>query len=217
MILPPYNPDADFDWIRRHSGLPWLRLAINVPYLDIIQEIERSTVEYNVHRDDYAENRGWLSGCLHGKSWSSTREDSCYDDDLKHKWTDESEKFFPYTKNYFQNFWPATQYKRLRIMLLEPHGYISIHKDHTTPGLNAINIAITQPKDCNFVFEKHGSIPFVPGSAFLIDTSNNHTVFNDSDQKRWHIIVHQSFDDPRFQKLVANSYHMLYNNNNETG
>lgn len=209
--LPPYNPSATFDWIQQQSLLPWLRLNLDVPFEEIYKEIQKAPVSYQPHRDDYAEHHGWHSGCLHGKSWEATREHSYYNDTRPCQWTRESQEYFPFTKQYFQTVWPAAKYSRVRIMLLEPKGYITVHRDQARPGMNAINIAITQPDECRFVFENHGVIPFKPGSAFWIDTYNNHAVFNDSDQPRWHIIVHQSFDDLRFQDLVAKSYHMLYN------
>lgn len=212
LALPSYNSDADFNWIRQHSGLPWLKLDIFVPFPEILQEIQSAPVNYQCHRDDYAEHQGWLSGCLHGKSWASTREDEHYDDDRPHQWTREALEYFSTTINFFQTVWPSTNYRRLRIMLLEPNGYITLHKDHTQQGLTAINIAITQPKDCKFVIESHGAIPFEPGLPFWIDTHNNHTIFNNSDQKRWHIIVHQDCSHPEFQNLVVKSYHWLYNN-----
>lgn len=211
LTLPPYNPAADFDWIRWHSRLPWLRLDLQVPWQEILKEIQGSKAALVPHRDDYSEHQGWLSGCLHGRAWAATREDSYYQDQTPFDWTAESQQYFAFTKDFFQSQWPATQYRRLRIMLLEPKGYITLHRDSNNPGLNAVNIAITQPADCKFVFENHGVIPFEPGSAFWIDTSINHTVYNDSDQPRWHMIVHQHFDDLRFQELVAKSYHMLYN------
>jgi hypothetical protein len=40
--------------------------------------------------------------------------------------------------------------------------------------------------------------------------SNHHTVFNHSQQDRWHIIVHQNNND-KFQDLVVKSYKNLYN------
>jgi hypothetical protein len=58
---------------------------------------------------------------------------------------------------------------------------------------------------------KHGTVPFAPGQALWLDISNQHTVINNSDQSRWHIIVHQSFDN-NFQNMVVNSYKKMYNN-----
>lgn len=210
--LPPYNPFADFRWVRQESNLPWLKLDIAVPRQDMLDEISGFPHELVDHRDEYSEHHGWKSGCLHGKSFTATREDDFYSDSRPHDWTMEALQYFPKTVEYFKKIWPASTYHRLRLMLLEPGGYISVHSDVVSPGMGAINIAITQPNECRFVMADRGTVPFEPGSAFFLDVSNMHTVFNDSDQKRWHIIVHQDFEDIRFQNLVVNSYHGLYNN-----
>jgi hypothetical protein len=117
----------------------------------------------------------------------------------------------PNTVKYFSEEWPGSNFSRVRVMLLEPGGYVSVHKDYTQSNLLPINIAITQPKDCSFLIERYGVVPFTPGSAFLLDISNNHTVFNDGTQPRWHIIVHQSFEQIKTQNIVVSSYKTLYN------
>ena len=63
--------------------------------------------------------------------------------------------------------------------------------------------------------EKKGRVPFRPGAAYWLDIFNMHTVFNNSNQRRWHLIVHQSLDNQKFQDMVVNSYKILYNNTNE--
>jgi hypothetical protein len=214
--LPDYNPDADFDWIKCQSGLPWLRLNIDVPYREILKEIGNIQSLLVAHRDSYGEHQGWKSFCIHGKSFDATREEHYYNDDRPYIWTPEARQYMPQTINYFCTKWPQTTFARLRVMLLEPGGYISTHSDSDQSTLTAINIAITQPVDCNFVMEKHGPVPFDVGSAFWLDISNKHTVFNNSNQPRWHLIVHQSSDSIDFQKLVVNSYQTLYNKHNET-
>ena len=213
--LPEYNPTADFDWIQKQSGLPWLPLAVIVPYTAILTEIKNIESLMSAHREEYNEHRGWKGFCIHGKSYNSTKEDSHYCDDRPYIWTPEAEALMPVTVDYFKTQWPGSQYRRVRVMLLEPGGYITVHRDSDRPGLTAINIAITQPSGCNFVMEKKGTVPFQTGSAFWLDISNNHTVFNNSDQKRWHIIVHQSIEDQNFQNEVVNSYKKLYNNFDE--
>lgn len=166
------------------------------------------------HRDDYADTVGWKSFCIHGKSFDATREDSFYNDDRTHLWTQEAQDLMPLTTAYFKQTWPATEYQRLRVMLLEPGGYIGVHKDSEIKQMNAVNIAITQPTHCEFVMEHHGPVPFRPGKAFWLDTSNRHTIFNHDSEARWHIIVHQKFNID-FQNLVVKSYKAMYNNNNE--
>lgn len=212
---PTYNPSANFDWIRTQSGLPWLPLTLSVPYTQILSEINNIEPLLSLHREEYNEHKGWKSFCIHGKSFDSTREDAHYNNVCNHDWTPEAEKLMPVTVEYFKTRWPANQFSRLRVMLLEPQGYISIHKDNNIAELAPINIAITQPEGCNFVIEKKGTVPFVPGQAIWMDVSGNHTVFNNSNQRRWHIIVHQSFDNIDFQNEVVKSYHILYNCYNE--
>lgn len=216
LALPEYNPLANFDWIRTQSGLPWLPLQISLPAETILKEIANIQDLLITHRDDYAEHRGWKSFCIHGKSYDATREDSYYSDHRPYDWTNEAREHMPMTVDYFQNIWPGSGYQRIRVMLLEPGGYIALHKDTEDPGLRPINIAITHPTSCDFVMERYGCIPFEAGSAFWLDNSNRHTVFNHSNQRRWHIIVHQSFDNIKYQNQVVSSYKTLYNNINET-
>lgn len=209
--LPAYNPSADFDWIMNNSGLPWLQLDITISYEAMLNEIKNIESLLVDHRDDYGEHHGWKSFCIHGKSYDATREESHYNDDRPYVWTAEAQQGMPLTVDYFTNTWPGDQFKRIRVMLLEPGGYVSIHQDSKISKLTAVNIAITQPADCKFVMANYGTVPFAPGQAFWLDISNHHTVINNSDQHRWHIIVHQSFNDD-FQNMVVNSYKKMYNN-----
>lgn len=210
-VVPEFFPAADFHWIQTQSKLPWLKLDISVPVDMIYGEIQNLPLCLSEHRDDYGEHQGWRSACIHGKSFADTREDSYYNDNRIHCWTPEALIHMPNTVEYFKTQWPGLRFRRIRLMLLEPGGYITLHKDSQSPGLSPINIAITQPNDCHFVMEKHGRIPFEKGRAFWLDVSNNHVVINDSVESRWHIIVHQDFEDIRFQNLVVNSYHNMYN------
>lgn len=209
--LPEYNPNSTFDWIMSNSGLPWLQLDIAIPYETILNEIKNIESLLVDHRDDYGEHHGWKSFCIHGKSYNATREESYYNDDRPYVWTKEAQESMPQTVNYFSTIWPGSEFKRVRVMLLEPGGYVSVHQDSKVSKMTAINIAITQPDECKFVMANHGVVPFEPGRALWMDISNQHTVVNNSDQPRWHIIVHQSFDD-NFQNMVVNSYKKLYNN-----
>lgn len=212
-----YRPDAlpenpDFAWIRNSGVLPWLPLDIVVPTDVICEEIKNIKHLLVSHRDDYAEHSGWESFCIHGRGYNFTREDAYYKNAPDYHWTKEAQELMPETTNFFRHFWPGQTYQRLRVMRLKPGGYIAVHKDSTVSRLHPINIAITQPTSCCFVMEKYGKVPFVPGKSFWLDVSNRHVVFNDSDQDRWHIIVHQVVDHPDFQKMVVSSYKIMYNN-----
>lgn len=202
----------DFKWIQDHSQLPWLKLDLEIPTQLILEEIQAIRHLLSTHRDNYNEHQGWESFCIHGRGYNFTREDECYSEsDPGYHWTKEAKQFMPSTVKYFQTQWPGCEFKRLRVMRLAPRGYISIHRDSASDRLSTINIAITQPQSCAFVMEKHGQVPFQVGSAFWLNVSNRHVVFNDSDQERWHIIVHQNNNNIKFQTVVAKSYNILYN------
>jgi hypothetical protein len=213
----PSNLDAtaDVEWIQNHSGLPWMELDIEVPYKVMLEELVHVESYLVAHREQYGESHGWKSFCLHGKSYDATREDNYYNDNREHTWTKQAQELMPFTVNYFQSQWPKTHFQRLRLMLLQPGGYITLHKDHSTNKLGPVNIALSNPDQCHFVFEKHGAVPFQPGRAFWLDVGNHHVVFNHSDQPRWHIIIHQKAHSPEFEELIARSYKILYNKVNE--
>ena len=51
--------------------------------------------------------------------------------------------------------------------------------------------SLNNPEGCDFVFKDHGKVPFEDqGSAFLMDISNVHSVWNRSDTPRIHMIIH---------------------------
>jgi len=207
--------DPDYAWITEWSQLPWLQLDISVPVTQVLDEIQNIKHLCVPHRDDYAENAGWESFCIHGKSYDATREDSHYSDDRPFEFTRQALELMPVTVDYFKNTWPHLSYQRVRVMRLRPNGYVSVHKDYPVHHLSPINIAINHPDNCGFVMEKYGTVPFAPGLAMILDISNYHTVINRSKQDRWHIIVHQNAND-KFQDLVVKSYKTLYNTVYET-
>lgn len=208
--LPPWRPNADFDWIQNSSGLPWLRLEISIPADTILKEISNIIPLLVEHREQYNEHQGWKSFCIHGKSYDATRESGHYNDQRPYVWTKEAQTHMPKTVEFFRTQWPHDQFQRVRVMLLEPGGYISLHKDSDQSKLTAVNMALTQPNGCDFVMEQHGKVPFSSGTAFWLDLSNRHVVFNHSKEPRWHIIVHQTFNQS-FHDMVAKSYKNLYN------
>ena len=209
IIDTPFNSIADADWICNHSNLPWIKLTISVPYDIINEEIKNIENYFVLHRSDYNEHVDWQSFCIHGKSFDATREDAYYKDDRPYVWTPEALRLMPQTVEYFKH-WPHAEFFRVRVMKLAPGGIISVHKDADLPGvLGPINIAITQPPNCKFVMENYGAVPFTQGSAFVLNVSNRHTVLNDSNEYRYHIIVHQS-NDAKFDKLLVESYNNYY-------
>ena len=96
-------------------------------------------------------------------------------------------------------------------MRLDPGGYISLHKDTDIKRLDPVNIAITQPDGCDFIVEHNGIVPFRAGTAMWLDISNRHTVINNSNEPRYHLIVHAKHNKS-FQDIALKSYKNLYKN-----
>ena len=196
--------------IKYHSGLPYLELPINVPVNKILQELHNVKKYFVNHRDEYQEHKGWKSFCIHGKDYNATRETGFYNDNRPFVFTDLAKYHMSSTVKYFSESFPYQSYERVRIMLLEPGGYITVHNDYDQKRLSPINIALTQPNGCDFVMNKIGLVPFRVGSAMWLDISNSHTVFNNSNQPRYHIIVHGE-PNQNFKNLVEQHYNFLYN------
>jgi aspartyl/asparaginyl beta-hydroxylase (cupin superfamily) len=216
--LPEYNQSADFEWLRDNFPIPWLELDLihPIPVEEIFEEIQKIKPHLVEHRYETGDYDGWYSFCLHGKDHSATKQDYFYNDAREYKWTELALEHMPKTVEFFKTRWPGSDFARVRVMLLNPNGHIGVHRDDYPDIHFPINLAITHPKDCHMVFEKHGAVPFAPGKAFWLNIYKLHAVFNNSDQPRWHMIVHQDQNDPKFQELVVKSYHRLYNSLHES-
>lgn len=216
----PLNIPADIDanWVRCKSNLAYLKLDIKVPYVQIQQEVNNIKDLFVTHREDYNEHEGWYSFSIHGKSYDSTREDEYYNDQRPFVWTNEAEALMPLTVDFFKNNWFGNTFARLRVMKLAPGGYIFLHSDEdknkTNNCMYPVNIAITQPKECEFIFENAGVVPFEPGSAFLLNVSNKHLVINNSNEDRYHLIAHHLTTTREYNKIIVNSFNRYIN---ETG
>jgi hypothetical protein len=210
MQIPAYNSTATCEWVAA-SGLPWLVLDIPVPHQEILKEIHNISQYFVAHRDEYNVNLGWESFCIHGKSYDATRESQFYNDNRPLTWTKEALELMPTTVNYFKNVWPCNVYDRLRIMKLSPGAVIEVHQDYQGPlRMGPVNIAITQPSQCKFYIEGQGVVPFEIGTAIWLDVGRRHCVINDSNEDRYHIIVHQQIETKEFDELVLRSYNKTY-------
>lgn len=188
-------------WIKHSSGLPWLKLNLEVPVKEIEQEAKNLYPLAVSHRSQDAfgnySHEGWKALTLYGKNSTNT-----IDSDGPLIWTDVVDSC-PVTVNFIKKYWDITDSTgRIRFMYLDPNGYILPHTDRDTKGLFEINVAITNPDGCMFRFLDYGTVPFVPGSAFHVDISNKHFVANQSDKLRIHIIVHSSLK----QGILKSSY-----------
>ena len=195
VIQQKYPEMFDPKWIVMESGWPYFHLSSldNQPWKEMYKEAEALSDKFYTHRDSYGE--GWKSLTLHGLDEDTQSLDTYGDrtDTLKQlDWTWVADKC-PVTKKFLTDVWPAEFLNRVRFMLLEPGGYILPHQDRQDheKRLSVCNISLNNPDDCDFVLKDKGRVPFKDeGSAFLMDISNVHSVWNRSNKPRIHIIIH---------------------------
>jgi hypothetical protein len=196
------------DWILKNSGLPWLELNLEVPDQQILQEANQCYKQAVEHRSDdklfgqIYSNQGWKSVCIYGESSSITHQTSG-----KKQWTEIADKC-PHTVEWIKQHWNIDDTTgRIRFMWLDPGGYILPHQDRESPGFFETNVAITNPDQCQFRFLNYGSVPFSPGSAFLVDISNKHFVYNASQHIRTHVIIHAKLKEGITKTSYAQNFY----------
>lgn len=201
------------DWISKESNCASLRLQIEIPHEEILEEVLKIENRFIKHRGDI--HPGWNSMCLHGVSTETTNDwrASEYDFETKPKmdWCDIADRC-PITVDWLTNTFPYSSYDRVRFMLLNPGGWIKPHQDYDQRSLSsAVNIAISQPAGCDFAMEDAGIIPWRAGDIRAIDIGRPHCVWNNSFKKRIHMIIHGN-GTPASSELMCKSYDHLIEN-----
>ena len=221
--IPTFSNKSQLsNWVIFESKWPYFPLILpNAPYKEMYQEAIQLEDYFNSHRIEdnlpveYV-NRGWSSVCLHGEEWNKTETFSKYPENLgkneseiEYKWCNEITELCPITTTYFKEEFPSQEYQRLRFMRLEPQGYILPHTDRDRSMLMPVNIALNNPKNCIFRMEGKGDVPFNPeGGACLVDIHNIHSVWNNSETPRIHMIIHFK-QDSRIDDIIYESLQSL--------
>lgn len=199
--------------IRQSLGYLPLRLPFEIPHREMLEEA-KALKEFYVYHRSTGHHRGWRSLVLHGLSSVHSQGHEHYGyrdrDDIPYDWTDIS-RFCPVSTRFFRDTFGYDRYARVRFMLLEPGGYILPHEDVDWKSLSPINIALNNPPGCDFVMKGWGLIPFQAGSANMLAVGYEHAVFNDSDEDRYHIIVHGEMGEI-WPGIIQGSYLSLRDN-----
>lgn len=200
-----------FKWIRHESKCRSLVLQIDNDLKNLKNEIMSKIFLAVDHREE--EGKGWKSLTLHGYSSLMTDSDDFYRDmglDLPEKkdWTSVS-KFFPKTKEWILKNIPFDNYGRIRIMIVEPGGCVLPHRDFEHGSLLAgINVAINHPLGVEYLIDGK-SINWNEGDSRLIDIGSIHSISNNSNFPRVHLIIHSEPIDQWSEdvmKIVCRSY-----------
>jgi hypothetical protein len=189
-----------------------LDLPYDVPYEKMHKEADSFRQHYVPHRTHYEGHGGWNSLCIHGLSAVQTQGEDMYgfthpNDSIPYIWTDIC-KWMPTIAMFFQETFTYDAFERIRIMQLEPGGFIYPHTDSDNHKLGPVNLALNNPDGCKFFMKGRGVVPFKPGQANKLDNGFEHIVFNDSDEYRYHMIIH-GIPGPSWDKIMHNSYKKL--------
>jgi len=207
VLLEFFKKNKNFTNIIRHS-FNSSRADLECAYYPIRFDFDADTFRNeceevdNLYFDHRAEDQtsgyghcGWQSLTLHGIDKHKTKHFVHYGfknfDEAGYHWTDACEKV-PNLCRFLQSL-PYTKFHRVRIMRLAPGGYIMPHRDGADRSFGPLNIAINNPVGCHFIFEGKGIVPFEPGVGMVLDVARKHAVINQSNEARYHVIVHGEY------------------------
>jgi len=175
------------------SNWPFLQIDFDADFEKMHQECIDNDHLFVGHRQkdkkfSYS-HEGWGALTLHGLRHDATENYDQYGlTEPDYKWTEVC-KYFPTCVKFLKSL-GYKDYDRVRIMRLAPGGYIMPHSDGDGRIFSPLNIAINNPEGCGFYFGDWGKVPFKPGTGFFLDIGNTHAVYNNSDEPRYHFIVH---------------------------
>jgi hypothetical protein len=180
------------------SNWPWLPVDFDNNFQEMHQECLENDSMFVGHRQQDKHlsynHEGWAALTLHGINASATENYEQYGfksvQEANYRWT-EACKQFPKCTAFIKSL-NYQKYDRVRIMKLAPGGYIMPHVDGPGRIFGPLNIAINNPAECGFYFKQWGRVPFKQGTGFFLDIGNEHIVWNNSNETRYHFIVHGS-------------------------
>ena len=201
------------NWIVNETGLPWLMLPIEVPWEQMLQEVEAlDETDWVKYRSSNSE--GWWAAVIHGLEkrpwhWEKYAEEEGWktEKDVPYGWTKVSEKC-PFLTNYLRSNFGYFKHSRTRVLRVDPGGHIKLHHDRDggpdaplerkNMAIGIRHFAIQHPDNCTFNIPHWGSIPIKNGSMWLFDNKWEHEIINNSDKPRYHVLCNGGERDMSF-------------------
>lgn len=194
-----------------------IKLNVPIPHRGMLEEAKNLRDRFIDYRTDYG--RGWYSLPIVGlgddkpQAWTAFPEyTSGRDAAPYYKWTSHSEHC-PITVNWLKTVFPSQCYGRVRFMLLEAGGFIGPHIDSGHSVVEPINVALNNPIGCVWKWSDYDEeLHFEPGDVRAMNIFYKHSVENNSDEDRYHMIIHHFDSTPEWMKLMEQAL----KDNNET-
>lgn len=219
-LLPAIWPVSS-DILYHLKYRPYIELPVKFNHQACLQEAISLLDKFVVHRnyDQSSETSGkWKSlgiNALNGDSSKTLNHPSYGVTEPQYSLTEVAQQC-PETFAFLESITDLSQCQRVRFMLLEPGAKISPHSDSLTKDMTettlATNIALNMPEGCEFwtSLNKDGSkntysskLPMKDGTLFIFNNSQFHSVQNNSNTARIHIIIHGPLRVTEEQVLAA--------------
>ena len=200
------------------SNARCLKLDLSVPYVEMLNEAKSLRDRFIKYRSSGDDFRGWYSLPIHGLDHTKPYSHESYGfsnpiDAIKSMIWTEISKECPVTVDWLKNSFPSKILGRTRFMLLEPGGQIGLHSDSDHYILEPVNISLSNHPDCKWYWEDESSVDFTPGNAYVMNTSHPHKIVNNSNEDRYHIIIHHHDSTPEWFEMMKKAL----KDNNEQG
>lgn len=188
------------------SDAKYLRLDIPFSHEVMLEEAKKLRDRFVNHRE--GDSVGWKSLTLHGLgedktgSWSDYGYNSGAEAGKDMYWTSASDDC-PITTDFFKNSFPCKRYGRIRFMLLEAGGHIGLHSDSRLSLIENINMVLNNPIECKWKWGDGEVFDMLPGNAYAMNLHYHHSVYNESNEDRYHIIVARHDSLPEWKTLIA--------------
>jgi hypothetical protein len=187
-----------------------IKLNLPIPHEEMLLEAKNLRDKFIPYRID--DGWGWHSlpivGIGDDSPWAWTAfptYTSGRDAAPDYKWTSHSE-LCPITVNWLKTVFPSNCYGRVRFMLLEAGGYIGPHRDSEHSVVEPINIALNNPENCVWHWnDSNEELHFKPGDIRAMNIMYTHSVRNNSNEDRYHIILHHFDSTPEWMELMEQS------------
>jgi hypothetical protein len=199
------------------KDIGWIELDLDIDLFAWKQEAEIAREFMVGHRKD-ENHKGWRSCAIHGQGVTKT----AFSENAVFDWTELSD-LTPTITSFWKQF-PSERFGRIRFMELEPSGWVGEHNDAPggfsnteiklmdDPFIVPINIAITHPQGCTMHIGGK-RVPWAEGKSFIVNITKNHSVQNNSNIPRIHLIAHCMIGN--MKKEFANLVVRSYNNHND--
>jgi Aspartyl/Asparaginyl beta-hydroxylase len=183
-----------------HSEGRYLKLDIALPYKEMCAEAFALLDKFSPHRGD-EDSQGWESLTIHGLGWDKHENYDVYgykkgkDASNDMSWTEIADKC-PVTVKWLKEIFPCAKYGRVRFMLLRAGGKIALHSDSSIKLIENINVALNNPVGCKWIWGDGEEIIMEPGGVYAMNLHYHHSVINESNQDRMHMIIarHDALD-----------------------